>query len=251
MTLKREGSMSVPVRDFTGWLKEAGLPTGVAELSALLNIKRTTLQNQKLRGRMTVHTVVSAARAAQLNPLDVLGQFPGYMALIDERMQVTTAELLSQVTYTDALVHLLSRIKGDFAQRLGDVPMSPIPSADSVRSWIDAIDQGNLRRQITDQSGIMASNFSAQLTENRLAPGLAILASHICGVSAASGLVVSGLITPAEAGWPLYGRENALSELGDIELIDLVSTRLALLKRVTKKKIEATEDSNHFLEMMG
>lgn len=243
--------MAVAARDFNEWLHEVGLPTGVAELSKLLNMKRTTIQNQRLRGRMTIHTVIAAARAANCNPLDVLGRFPAYVTLIEERRPVTTAELLSQVTYTDALVHLLLQIRADLAERLGVIKMSPIPSDESVRSWFDAIDPGDLRRQISAQSGVAPSNLSAQLTENRLAPELAILASRICGVSSASGLVVSGLITPAEAGWPLYGRENALSEMGDLELLDLVSARLSTLKRVVKKKVDASEDTKHYLEALG
>lgn len=243
--------MSVPARDFTAWLNEVGLPTGSAELSALLGMKRTTLSNQKLRGRITVPTVIAAARAAQLNPLDVLGQFPGYTALIDDRLPVTPTELLSQVTHTDALVHLLSRIRADFARLMAGVELSEIPNENSVRTWIDAIDPGDLRRKVSEQSGIAPSNFSAQLTDNRLSPELAILISSICGVSSASGLAVSGIITPAEAGWALYSRENVLSEIGDLELIDLVSTRLTALRRVTKKKVDTTEANNHYLGILG
>lgn len=243
--------MSVPAREFTDWLHHAGLPKSIAELSPLLGMKRSTIQNQRLRGRMTIQTVIAAARAADQNPLDILGLFPAYAALVDERMPVTAQELLSQVTYTDALVHLMSQIRADFAHRLTDVPMSPIPSDDSVRNWVDAIDSGDLRRQVTAETGVAASNFSAQLTDNRLAPNLAILVSRLCGVSSASGLVVSGLITPAEAGWPLYGRENALAEIGDVELLDLVTARLATLRRVTKKKVDATEANKHYLETLG
>ena len=243
--------MYVAAQEFNAWLQESGLPPGGAELSKLLGMKRTTIQNQRLRGRMSVQTVIAAARAARLNPLNVLGTFEGYEALAQELRPVTVAELLSQITYADASVHMLSRMHPQFAQRLGDVPMSQIPSADSVRSWIEAIDPGDLRRAVTEQSGVMASNFSAQLTENRLAPHLALLVSELCDVSAASGLVVSGLITPAEAGWPLNGRETALSEMGDLELIDLMATRLNTLKRATKKKIDATDANTHYLETLG
>lgn len=243
--------MYVGAREFTDWLRQVGLPLGGAELGRMLGINRTTIQNQRLRGRVTIPTVIAAARAAHLNPLDVLGLFAGYEVVSTNRRPVTEAELLSQVTYTDVAVELLKRISADFAHRLADVPMSPIPNPDSVRTWIDAIDTGELRRNITEQSGVTTSNFSAQLTENRLSPHLAILAATLSGVSPASGLVVSGLVTPNEAGWPLYGRENALTEMGDIELIDLLAARLAALKRVTKKKIDAAESNTHYLETLG
>lgn len=242
--------MSVSARAFNEWLFTVGLPDGASELSKRLGIKRTTLHNQRIRGRVAVPTVVAAARAAQVNPLDVLSGFETFGALT-ERLPVTAPELLSQVSHVDALVHLLSRIRADYARKLGGVQMQPVPGEDAVRNWIDAIDNGDLRRRISEESGITASNLSAQFTENRLTPELAILASNIAGVSSASGFVVSGLVTPIEAGWPPYGRENALSELGDVELIDLVNRRLSALRRQTKKKVDAESAASNFLESLG
>lgn len=183
--------MPVPGRAFSQWLAGAGLPTGVSELSKRLDMKRTTLQNQRLRGSFSIQTVIAAARAANLNPLDVLGEFQPYAALADNRQPVTTAELLSQVSYVDALAHLLSRIKAEYARKFAGMKMGPLPSEESVRKWIDAIDPGDLRRQLSEQAGIKASNLSAQLSENRLAPELGILASKIAGVSSGNGLVKS------------------------------------------------------------
>lgn len=243
--------MSISARSFNAWLLNTGLPTGSSELSKHLGMKRTTLQNQRIRGKVSAQTVVRAARAAGLNPLNALGTFGPFAGLGDDASMVTTPELLSQVTYVDALVHLLSRIRADFACSLAGTKMSAIPNDDSVRNWIDAIDPGDLRRRVSQEAHIAPSNFSAQLTENRLSPELAILVARIAGVSPANGLVVSGLITTDEAGWPLYGRENAISELGDVELIDLVSDRLATLRRQTKKKVETAEAAKNYLETLG
>jgi hypothetical protein len=214
-------------------------------------MKRTTLHNQRIRGRIAVPTVIAAARAAQMNPLDVLGSFEPYAALGQERKPVTDAELLSQVSYVDALVHLLSRIRADFAQTLGVAPMEAIPFDGSVRNWLDAIDPGGIRQHVSELGGIAPSNLSAQLAENRLDPELAIIASRFAGVSSANGLVVSGLVTEQEAGWPIYGRVNALSELGDVELIDLVSARLEFLRRQTKKQVDTENAAVNYLETLG
>ncbi|KAA0973385.1 hypothetical protein FQ154_18595 [Paeniglutamicibacter gangotriensis] len=243
--------MSISARTFNEWLATTGLPDGASQLSKLLGMKRTTLHNQRIRGRVAVPTIIAAARAAQMNPLDVLGTFEPYAALGQERMPVTDAELLSQVSYVDALVHLLSRIRSDFAQALGVVPMEAIPIDDSVRNWLDAIDPGGIRQHISEHGGIAPSNLSAQLAENRLDPELSIIASHFAGVSSASGLVVSGLVTEQEAGWPIYGRVNVLSELGDVELIDLVADRLEFLRRHTKKQVDAEKAAANFLETLG
>lgn len=243
--------MSISARSFNEWLVTAGLPDGASNLSKLIGMKRTTLHNQRIRGRIAVPTVVAAARAAQLNPLEVLASFDPYTDLAKGNIPVTQAELLSQVSHVDALVHLMCRIKADFARTLGTVEMETVPFDGSVKNWIDAIDPGNLRQQISKQHGIAASNLSAQLSENRLDPELAILASQIAGVSSSSGLVVSGVITAEEAGWPLYGRENALSELDDLALIDLVTDRLASLKRTTKKHLDAETATANYLETLG
>lgn len=243
--------MSVSAREFTEWLAIVGLPSGTSELSKQLQIKRTTLQNQRIRGRVPITTVIAAARAAQINPVTALSSFEPFAELAANQKPVTTIELLSQVSYTDAFVHLLSRIRAEFAHKLGGVAMGPIPGTDSVRNWVDAIDSGDLRRQLSERTGISSSNLSAQLTENKLSPQLAILAAELSGVSSTSGFVVSGLITAAEAGWPMYGRENALSELGDVELLDLVSDRLVSLRRQTKKKVDAEALTTNFLETLG
>lgn len=243
--------MPVTASSFNKWLAGVGLPDATSELSRLLGMKRTTLHNQRGRGNVAATTIIAAARAARINPLDALASFEPYVALLEERKPVTNAELISQVSHVDALVHLLSRIRADFAQILGVVPLTAIPSEDSVRNWIDAIDPGDLRRHVAAEGGLALSNLSAQLTENRLNPELAIIASRFAGVSSTSGLVVSGLVTPTEAGWPLYGRENALSEINDLELLDLVTHRLATLHRQTKKRVEAEEAAADYLETLG
>lgn len=243
--------MSISARSFNEWLIAVGLPDGASKLSKLLGMKRTTLHNQRIRGRIAVPTVIAAARAVQLNPLDVLATFDPYADLASGRKPVTNAELLSQVSHIDALVQLMSRIKSDFACTIGTVDMEPIPIDGSVRNWIDAIDPGNLRQQMSEQGGIAPSNLSAQISDDRLDPLLSILASQLAGVSSSSGLVVAGLVTAEEAGWPIYGRENALAEIGDIALIDLVVDRLASLRRKTKKHLEAEEAAANYLETLG
>lgn len=244
--------MPVATHDFHDWLTTVGLPTGTSELSKLLGVKRSTIQNQRVRGRIPETSIILASRMANVDPVEALGSFGQFAGLLAGKCPVTNAELLSQVTYMDALVELMSRSRTQFAHFFGtEYHLSGVPNDDSVRYWVDAVDPGDLRRQVTALSGIAASNFSAQLTDNRLSVDLAILISQICGVSTTSGLVASGLITPEEAGWPMYGRENALSELDDVVLIDLVTSRLAGLRRTTKKKADDTAANNHYLETLG
>ena len=84
-----------------------------------------------------------------------------------------------------------------------DLPdLSPPPHATSVKNWVDAIDDGELRHRVSAATGVAPQNYSAQLTANRLAPELAVATSRAAGVGLAGGLVATGLVTEAEAGWP-------------------------------------------------
>lgn len=89
------------------------------------------------------------------------------------------------------------------------------------------------------------------LSDNRLAPELALLASAIAGVSPISGLVVTGLLTTAEASWPSMGRGNALRDLDDLDVIDLADQRLKSLRRRVKKKLDARETAHALWETLG
>jgi hypothetical protein len=112
-----------------------------------------------------------------------------------------------------------------------------------VRAWIEAIDPGDLRQQLSERSGIARQNLSAQLTAGRLSPGLAIEASRIAGVSLTSGLVVTGLLTCAEGGWPITGRADALNALSDTDLVLLARDRLdALGKQLRKADADENRD---------
>ena len=60
--------------------------------------------------------------------------------------------------------------------------LSPAPHATSVRNWVDAIDDGELRHRVSAATGVAPQNYSAQLTANRLSPELAVATSRAAGV---------------------------------------------------------------------
>lgn len=244
--------MTVSAREFDAWLDRAGLPSSSTEIARRLDMRRSTIKTQRVRNRVSEDLIVGLARSLDLSPLQALAEFEPFHELQGEHPPPNTSELLSQVTHTDLFAELLSRNRADLAQLIGaHYEMSPVPHPESVRAWIDAIDPGNIRAEISHQSGIATTNFSTLLSENRLPPELAVLASNIAGVSPVGGLVVTGLLTPQEAGWPQQGRENALRDLDDLQLIDLTDQRLKSLRRRIKKKIEARDTAQALWETLA
>ncbi|MBG6226557.1 hypothetical protein IWX63_003156 [Arthrobacter sp. CAN_A2] len=244
--------MTVSAREFDAWLDRAGLPTSSTEIGNRLSMRRSTIKTQRVRNRVSEEVVVALARSFNINPLGALSEFELYLGLQNTQPPPTRAELLSQVTHTDLFAELLSRNRTDMAHLIGaHYEMSPIPHPDGVRAWIDAIDPGSIRTEMSHQSGIATTNLSTMLSDNRLAPELALLASAIAGVSQISGLVVTGLLTTAEANWPSMGRENALRDLDDLDVIDLADQRLKSLRRRVKKKLDARENAHALWETLG
>lgn len=244
--------MTVSAREFDAWLNRVDLPTSSTEIGRLLNMRRSTIKAQRMRNRVNEEVIVGLARYFQLPPLHSLASFEPYQALQHNQPSPTSVELLSQVTHTDLFAEMLSRNRADMAVLIGaHYELSPIPHTDGVRNWIDAIDPGNLRADLSHQSGIATTNLSTLLSENRLPPELALLASSIAGVSLIGGLVVTGLLTPQEGGWPPLGRENALNALEDLQLIDLTDQRLKSLRRRIKRKTDVKDTAHALWETLG
>ncbi|MDQ6754531.1 MAG: hypothetical protein M3017_14310, partial [Actinomycetota bacterium] len=129
--------------------------------------------------------------------------------------------------------------------------LSAMPHGSSVRSWIDAIDRANLRQRISTELGMAPQNLSAQLRANRLRPAVAVQAARIAGVGLVNGLVVTGLLTPEEAGWPLDGREAALRELSDSDLVTLAASRLSSLGKTLRRIDQDNEQTKALWENLG
>jgi hypothetical protein len=243
--------MAVSAQEFNDWLLAHGLPNGTSDLSKLLGLNRATLHKQRLRGRVSETVIVGVARAARMSPVSALGEFAQFSSLMPGLRPPSDVELLSQMTYTDVMVELLRRSRADLAHRLAGYEMSEIPHADAVRAWIDAVDPGDLRHQLAERAGLKLSNISALLTENRLPPEVAVAAAELAGTSTSSGLVVTGLVTPEEGGWPLYCRENSFERMDDLALIDATEAKLKQLRRTTKKKMDAEATAQSFWETLG
>ena len=236
--------MAVTAKAFQLWRSRIAPEDTVTDLCRVAGIKRSTLAQQLVRGKVSVPTIVAIARGYGLPPVEALAEFEGYGDLRAGIRTPTDAELVSQVSHIDILRLLVARSEDkECAGTDLQLNLAPFPHRNSVRGWIEAIDPGDIRQQLAASTGVARQNLSAQLTAGRLAPEIAVEAARIAGVSLTSGLVVTGLLTPDEGGWPEDGRARALCALSDLELVFLARDRLDVLgKQIRRAELDDGKD---------
>jgi hypothetical protein len=243
----------VSATEFKAWLDRASISSSPTALSGLTGLNRGTLNNQLRRGNVAESTVIAVARASGMNVLHALAAFSPYSDIQSRPIAPSHAELLSQVHHADLMAELQFRTSNKHYPRAlrQDIPLITFPHDGSIRAWVDSIDPGDIRHRMSEETGMALTYIATQLTENKLNPHLAVAASRAGGVSFVSGLVVTEVITPAEGGWPVRAREDALLETSDDELVDVISARINLLQRKVKQRKEAREYAEKMTELLG
>lgn len=216
----------------------------------MTGIPRRTIASQRARGRVDPAVVVAIARAQPLPAYDSLAAVAGLPAMAARR-PVRHVEVLSQTAADDVFAELLRRTRQSYADALTVVALSKTPVPDGVRQWINAIDPGNIRSNASERIGIDTSTLSAAITSGKVSLDVATLIAELSDTDPATGLVATGLITMQEAGWEPDARQRALSELDDIELLNLSSTRLTDLQRRTARHLNTQADDRRYWDVLG
>ena len=264
--------MPLPAKAFQRWLHGIAPDTSIADVCRLSGVKRTTLAQQLVRGKVAEATVVSISRAYNANPVTALAYFDLYRDLAGPQIPPTPQELVSQIATLDLLRAVIARsapeagAAGPGAESVagaasaagaadgpapGQPALSPAPHATSVKNWVDAIDDGELRHRVSAATGIAPQNYSAQLTANRMAPEVAIATSRAAGVGLTGGLVATGLVTEAEAGWKAGARQAALDMLSDGDLTVLAGDRLQALGKTLRRQEQDHQQTEKIWENLG
>lgn len=230
------------------WAERELAGDGWGDIAKRSGVKRTTLHQQLIRGRVAEKSVVMIARAYQLSVIDTLATFSPYRDLVQELRPPRETELLSQVIYSDVLKEILRR-RGE-AFSAAEQTLEPFPFPDSVRAWVDAIDPGTIRRDVADQLGITPSSLSSQLRRTLNPENAVVLARH-GGVAPSNGLVIIGLIREEEGLWPAVGRLKTLRSASDDDLIGLAIGKLTVLKRNSGGDPGEAEQLEQILESLG
>jgi len=243
--------MTLSAKAFQRWLQSIAPDASTADVCRVSGIKRTTLAQQLVRGKVSVSTVVSISRAYNINPVAALAGFDAYSVLSGPQRPPRRSELVSQISTADLMRALLARPAMDPARGASAPALGPTPHATSVKNWVDAIDDGEVRHRVSATTGVAPQNYSAQLTANRLSPELAVATALAAGVGPAGGLVATGIITEEEAGWPPGARQAALDSLTDGELTALAGERLQVLGKVLRRQEQDQAQTEKIWENLG
>ncbi|BAS07480.1 hypothetical protein AHiyo4_09020 [Arthrobacter sp. Hiyo4] len=103
--------MPIPAKAFQRWLHGIAPNTSTSDICRVSGIKRTTLAQQLVRGKVAETTVVSISRAYSVNPVSALASFDAYSQLADTRPP-SMSELVSQISTPDLLRAVLARSAG-------------------------------------------------------------------------------------------------------------------------------------------
>ncbi|WP_026551413.1 helix-turn-helix domain-containing protein [Arthrobacter sp. H20] len=240
--------MPLAAHEFQRW-SDARIPgQSVREISQATGIKWTTVHQQIVRGKVAEATVVAVARAYEIPPLSALSDFELYADLASGVKPPTDAELISQIHYLDILREVLVRADELLPFMPGD--LRAFPHADSLRAWIDAIDPGDLRTAMAARLGVTSSTFSSRLKRS-LPADIAVDVARHTGISLASGLIVTGLLTENEGGWPPEARLNALHSLSDSELLCVAAQKLSVQNRKYWGKDHDRDQAKEFWDNLG
>lgn len=248
--------MPLPAKAFQHWLHVVAPSASTADICRLSGIKRTTLAQQLVRGKVAESTLVSISRALKRSPLADLAAFESYADLAGRPQPPTPAELVSQIATMDLLRAVISRSSPAYGGYGDDgssrtPALSAAPHATSVRNWVDSIDDGELRHRVSAATGIAPQNYSAQLTANRMSPELAVATARAAGIGFTGGLVATGLMTEDEAGWPPGAKQAALDAVSDGELTALAGERLLSLGKTLRRQEQEQAQTQKIWENLG
>ncbi|MFQ4147241.1 hypothetical protein AAGW05_00855 [Arthrobacter sp. LAPM80] len=244
--------MTVPAKLFQQWLTGVAGTTSHAAVCRAAGIKRSTLAQQLVRGRVSVATVAAVSRSLDIPVVATLAVFPTFNDLATGIKPPTQAELLSQISDSDLLQEILNRhAAAENKVEPVQVQLGAVPHQSSVRAWFDAVDTADLRQRVARQAAIAPQNLSAQISANRLSAELALQTARIAGVGLTNGLVATGFLSPAEAGWVEDAREESLSTATNSVLVMLAAQRLENLGRILRRTEDDTAAVQSVWEHLG
>lgn len=239
--------MTVSDGVFTGWLEGVDAPTRSVDLAALTGESSAKIRAQRIRSRVAYATIVTVSRALERDPVTDLSTFDGLAALARDPAP-RTREVLSQLHAEDVFVEILKRRRIELSHALSGYALQGFPFAESTRYWVNAIDsEGTLRRHIADATRTDITAVSRAISNNALTVDQCIAVAQHAGASARTGLMLTGVLTPEEAGWSRYERENSLLTCSDSELLDLADERQKTLRRA----VAEVEDEKQFWSTLG
>lgn len=202
------------------WLDVAASGHSLASLAQLAELPRFSVAQQIRRGNVAPSTVAGIARGLKLDPLRELSRFqafagisPGSPSPQEIAAFIATPDLLQ------ATVHRIKVVKTEETE-LGNEFYDRLPL-----NWFDLADDGNLRAFIQQNIGVAQPTLWKML-RTRLREDVSLTIAAYADFTPVSALVVSGVISGAEAGWEPECRAGWVNSVPMGQLLEVAEKRL-------------------------
>ena len=213
--------MVVAEGDFRRWLTTVAPNIALTTLSKATGHSRMLIRQQLAEDRVQEATVIKVCRVLGLDPLEQLRSFPGHASLGPSRPDSRETGAFIGWEY----LFRACAVSGPGGDAPTESSLGPLFGRETSRQWINDIDPDHgLRKHLQVHGPISGPGLSKSLN-GPLRYNLAVLAVQYAALPPVSALVVSRLLTPAEAGWESDERVRWLQALATVERLQLLEDR--------------------------
>lgn len=227
--------MKIPKDRFEAWAQSVSPPEesySLNKVAVTSGLSRSSVFLQARKGYVETSVVVAYSRALGLPPLEQMLTFQE-LALYGDPAVPSQAEVLSQITPEAFMEELLTRLRG--RRQAPDLGVLPIPYG--MKRWMDCYSLYGQMDSLTKNLALShRDRLSERINRNKFSIGELACAIEHLGMVPRFGLVVSGILTLEEVGYPEDLREQALNGADTTEIIDALGNSLRWLTRTVQAK---------------
>lgn len=220
----------------SAWPAGGGGKYSPSQVAKTAGISKSSFFFQRSKDYVEASVVVALARSLQRNPLDDLLHFEEF-ASFKEHREPEQSEVLSQVGPNFLMEELLARLHHEKSTHY--LPAMPEPYG--LKRWLDSMDMHGKYGEIAEAMDLANIRvLSKKINENRLSLGQLVALCEYDNLNGRFGMVVTGVLTWEEAGFPFDLREKVLmSAPGDTVIEALWRSRKWLERAVQVKELES------------
>ncbi|MDV2982487.1 UNVERIFIED_CONTAM: hypothetical protein Q9R71_35460 [Actinomycetes bacterium ARC8] len=227
--------MKLTRNDVQAWLDKVAPDSGITTLSQNAGLPRLRLFQQMHAGNVPPSTVVHIARSLGLDPLKQLNSFSVFKNVAPE---APSPKEISAFVPTSSMLRAC-------AARMDKSPLPGVEVEDdnseyTPRFWFDLADDGKLREALKVDLKISQPTLWKML-RTRLREDVSLYVADYAGFPLSSALVVCGLLTPQECGWPADYAKLWLREVALSDLLEATERRLRDVAKIERNR-EAFDD---------
>ncbi|MGP4969025.1 hypothetical protein [Glutamicibacter ardleyensis] len=206
--------------EIQSWLDAVAPGTGLVRLAQLAELPRLRVTQQVSRGSVAPSTASAIARGLGLNPLTELRRFEQFTNLTPATP--SPDEMPAYLPTPGLLQAVVHRLNSEHTHEsdLGDETYEH-----AAMYWFACADDGNLRAHIQQELGIAQPTLWKML-RTRLREDVSLEIARYASFPLVSALVVSGVLTGAEAGWEPECRSRWVNTVPLGQLLAVTEKRL-------------------------